>query len=84
MTTQAPQHPKQGNNFNNKVFLLMYIMLNAMSTSGLIRSGYDIANGATDKNYIIGALMWLGCTVYTAQRAIELYKKIYNNQDKQK
>lgn len=38
-------------------------MLNAMSTSGLIRSGYDIANGTTDKNYIIGAL----CTPHNVQ-----------------
>ncbi len=85
MSTYSPQHPNNNdNNISKHIFLLIFIAMNALSTSNLIRTGHDITKGATDKNQIVGLMLWLGCTIYTAMRAIEIYKDIYNNQDKQK
>lgn len=74
------------NNRPNKnfgeLFLLTYIMLNGVSTGGVIRTGRDIATNGADSNAIIALMLYLGCTIYTAQRAYEVYKKIHNNDDK--
>ena len=66
------------NNLDKK-FLLLYILLNGISTGSLIRTGRHIIGTGTDRDYIIPALLWLGCTIYTAQRAYEIYKKIHKD-----
>lgn len=79
MSSYSPQ--LGGNNQPNKnidqIFLLFFITLNGISTGSLIRTSKHIIAGDTD--YIMTALLWLGCTIYTAQRAIEIYKKIHKN-----
>ena len=62
--------------------LLLFIALNGISTGSVIRTGRDIAANGADSNSIIVLLMYLGCTIYTAQRAYELYKKIHKDDDK--
>ena len=75
---------KNPNDFNNHVFLLVYIMLNGISVSGAFGTTKDIINGQTDSSNIIALLLWVGVTAHTAKRAIDLYKRIYNNKDNQK
>lgn len=62
--------------------LLLFIALNGISTGSVIRTGREIAANGADSNSIIALLMYLGCTIYTAQRAYELYKKIHKDDDK--
>lgn len=73
---------KQPNNKFGELFLLIYIMLNGVSTGGVISTGRDIATNGADSNAIIALMLYLGCTIYTAQRAYEVYKKIHKNDDK--
>lgn len=81
MSTFSPnfnENQKPNNNLGEFI-LLLYIILNGVSTGGIIRTGRDIATNGTDNDSIIALLLYLGCTIYTAQRAIELYKKIHKN-----
>ena len=84
MSSHSPN--LNNNNRPNKNFgeliLLAYIMLNGVSTGGVIRTGRDIVANGADSNAIIGLMLYLGYTIYTAQRAYEVYKKIHNNDDK--
>lgn len=70
---------KRPNNNFGELFLLTYIMLNGVSTGGVIRTGRDIATNGADSNAIIALMLYLGCTIYTAQRAIQVYKHIHKN-----
>ena len=86
MSSYSPQldnNQKPNKNIDH-VFLLIFIALNGISTGQLIRTGRHIIDNGADGNHLVAALLSLGCTIYTAQRAIELYKKIYNDKDKQK
>lgn len=70
---------KRPNNNLGEFILLLYIILNGVSTGGIIRTGRDIATNGTDDNSVIALLLYLGCTIYTAQRAIQVYKHINKN-----
>ena len=72
---------KPNHNFG-ELLLLLYITLNGFSVGGIIRTGRGIATNGTNNDSIIALLMYLGCTIYTAQRAYQLYKKIYKNDGK--
>lgn len=86
MSSYSPQIG--GNNRPNKnineIFLLLFIILNGFSTGGLVRTGREMINNGADNDGIMAALMWLGCTIYTAQRAYELYKKIHKDDNNTK
>lgn len=69
---------KPGNNLGQFI-LMAFITLNGISTGNVIRTGHDIATNGADSNTIIALMLYLGCTIYTAQRAIEIYKKIHKN-----
>lgn len=87
MSSVSPQYnpsgkPKPGN-FNRHPFLLLYIVLNGISTGNLIQVGRDIINNPGDDDMILTGMLWLLCTIYTADRAIRVYRDIYkNNNDK--
>ena len=70
--------------FKNRVFLLLFITLNGISTGNLVKTGHEIINGNNSQDYIIGALLWLATTVYTAQRAFQIYKEIYKDKNNNK
>ena len=70
--------------FKNQVFLLLFVILNGISTGNLVKTGHEIINGNNSQEYIIGALLWLATTVYTAQRAFQIYKMIHKDNNKQK
>lgn len=67
------------NNNIGKFLLFLYITLNGFSLGSMVRIGRGIADNGADKNSIIALLMYLGCTIYTAQRAIQVYKHIHKN-----
>ena len=86
MSSYSPQlgdNQKPNKNIDH-VFLLMFIALNGFSTGQLIRTGWHTIDNGADGNNLVAALLYLGCTIYTAKRAMEIYKKIYNDKDKQK
>lgn len=84
MSSHSPQMggSNQPNKNKDQVFLLLFILLNGISTGSLIRTGRYLVGSGSDKDYIIPALLWLGCTIYTAQRAYEIYKKVHKDNDK--
>ena len=86
MDLYNPQFDNSNNNddFKNHVFLLLFVILNGISTGNLIKTSREIINGNNNQDYIIGALLWLGVTVYTAQRVFQIYKTIYKDNNKQK
>ena len=83
MSTFSPQYNrnKKPNNFG-EIVLLLFIMLNGVSTGGVIRTSRHMINNGADSETVISLLLYLGCTIYTAQRAYELYKKIHKDDDK--
>lgn len=80
MPTFSPQNNGNKNPNNIREFvLLLFIMLNGVSTGGVIRTSRHMINNGADSETVISLLLYLGCTIYTAQRAYEIYKQVHKD-----